>query len=95
MIPPLKVGPLYAYWGPLAFVLTVTFFKEGYEDLNRWRRDKEVNAQLYTKVTATGTATVRSSDLCVGDLVLVEKNQRVPADMILLRTTEVGRCKMN
>lgn len=37
--------------------------------------------------------TVPSSKLKVGDLVLLEKNQRVPADLVLLRTSEAsGTC---
>ncbi|KAF8651079.1 hypothetical protein AX16_004941 [Volvariella volvacea WC 439] len=39
------------------------------------------------------TRSVPSSSLRVGDLVHLEKNQRVPADMILLRTSEAsGTC---
>jgi phospholipid-translocating ATPase len=36
---------------------------------------------------------VPSSSLRVGDLVLLEKNQKVPADLVLLRTSESsGTC---
>ena len=36
---------------------------------------------------------VSSSRIRVGDLLLIEKDQRVPADMVLLRTTErSGAC---
>lgn len=39
------------------------------------------------------TRAVPSSSLRVGDLVLLEKNQRVPADLILLKTSDVsGTC---
>lgn len=31
---------------------------------------------------------IPSSDIQVGDLVVVHTNQRVPCDMVLLRTTE-------
>lgn len=41
----------------------------------------------------SGTRSVPSSSLKVGDLVLLEKNQRVPADMVLLHTSEEeGTC---
>uniref|UniRef100_UPI00295334CA probable phospholipid-transporting ATPase IIA n=1 Tax=Panthera onca TaxID=9690 RepID=UPI00295334CA len=40
-----------------------------------------------------GTVKVKSSNIQVGDLIIVEKNQRVPADMIFLRTSEKnGSC---
>uniref|UniRef100_A0AAV2K0H0 P-type ATPase A domain-containing protein n=1 Tax=Knipowitschia caucasica TaxID=637954 RepID=A0AAV2K0H0_KNICA len=36
---------------------------------------------------------VKSSDIQVGDLIIVEKNQRIPADLIFLRTSEKnGSC---
>jgi phospholipid-translocating ATPase len=39
------------------------------------------------------TRSVPSSSIRVGDLVLLEKNQRVPADLILLRTSDSsGTC---
>ncbi|KAK2503850.1 hypothetical protein MC885_019439 [Smutsia gigantea] len=40
-----------------------------------------------------GTVKVKSANIQVGDLIIVEKNQRVPADMIFLRTSEKnGSC---
>jgi len=39
------------------------------------------------------TRSVPSSSIRVGDLVLLEKNQRVPADLVLLRTSDTsGTC---
>lgn len=39
------------------------------------------------------TRAIPSSKIRVGDLVLLEKNQRVPADMVLLRTSDAsGTC---
>lgn len=43
--------------------------------------------------THANTRSVPSSYLRVGDLVHLEKNQRVPADLVLLRTSEAsGTC---
>lgn len=43
--------------------------------------------------THANTRSVLSSYLRVGDLVHLEKNQRVPADLVLLRTSEAsGTC---
>lgn len=92
-VPSLRVGPLYAYWAPLGFVLCVTLLKEAYDDVKRFLRDKEANAQKYIKVTEKGTKVIASSEIHVGDLIIVEKNQRVPADMVFLRTTDKsGTC---
>ena len=92
------------YIAPLAFVLTVTMGKEAYDDYKRNLRDREANSQKYlvldhsefSESSPEGiphTRSVPSSSLRVGDLVLLEKNQRVPADLVLLRTSDSsGTC---
>ncbi|XP_009292513.1 probable phospholipid-transporting ATPase IIB isoform X2 [Danio rerio] len=92
-VPSLKIGYLYTYWAPLGFVLAVTMVREAVDEVRRCRRDKEMNSQLYSKLTVRGKVQVKSSDIQVGDLIIVEKNQRIPADMIFLRTSEkTGSC---
>ena len=82
--------------------------KEAYDDYKRHLRDREANSQRYPILehptshstledtylnTHANTRSVPSSSLCVGDLVLLEKNQRVPANLVLLRTSEsLGTC---
>lgn len=92
-IPAIRVGYLYTYWGPLLFVLCVTMIREAVDDFRRFMRDREVNSQKYKKMSRRGPVNVASSDIRVGDLIIVDKNQRVPADMVLVRTTEkAGAC---
>lgn len=43
-VPVLKVGFLFSYVAPLAFVLTLTLLKEAYDDFQRFKRDKEANS---------------------------------------------------
>lgn len=75
--------------------------KEAYDDYLRFLRDREANSARYLILDYTPyssdapppssfppTKAVPSSKLQVGDLVLLEKNQRVPADMVLLRTSD-------
>lgn len=61
------------------------------------RRDREVNRQRYERIVLDSpvedyrpfvTEQVPASELRVGDIVMLHKGQRVPADMILLRTNE-------
>ncbi|EEB12761.1 cation-transporting ATPase, putative [Pediculus humanus corporis] len=89
-IPDVKIGYLYTYWGPLAFVIIVTVIREAIDDLRRHQRDKVVNNQKYRRLINQPPfyEYVSSSKLMVGDMIYVEKDQRVPADLILLRTTE-------
>uniref|UniRef100_A0A803YSR1 Phospholipid-transporting ATPase n=1 Tax=Meleagris gallopavo TaxID=9103 RepID=A0A803YSR1_MELGA len=54
-VPALKIGYLYTYWAPLGFVLTVTVAREAVDEYRRYKRDKEMNSQLYSKLTVRGT----------------------------------------
>uniref|UniRef100_A0A1B6E947 Phospholipid-transporting ATPase n=1 Tax=Clastoptera arizonana TaxID=38151 RepID=A0A1B6E947_9HEMI len=97
-VPELRLGYLYTYWGPLCFVLIVTICREAVDDFRRYQRDQEVNCQKYRRLIRgkdglITTEMVSASKLKVGDLILIEKDQRVPADLVLLRTTErSGAC---
>lgn len=46
-IPVLKVGYTFTYVAPLIFVLLVTIVKEAADDIQRWRKDKEINGCQY------------------------------------------------
>ncbi|CAG8497306.1 89_t:CDS:10 [Rhizophagus irregularis] len=92
-IPPLKIGYIITYLGPLCFVILVTMGKEAYDDWKRYKRDQENNSQKYQIMTTKGIKLVPSSKIRVGDLIIINKDQRIPADLILLRTTESsGAC---
>uniref|UniRef100_A0A1I8JF20 P-type phospholipid transporter n=1 Tax=Macrostomum lignano TaxID=282301 RepID=A0A1I8JF20_9PLAT len=92
-VPPLRIGYLYTYWGPLGFVVFVTMVREAVDDFRRWRRDRELNGTVYERLARGGSKLVPSSVLQVGDVIRVNKNERVPADLVLLRTSEKqGTC---
>ena len=132
VIPPLRIGVLWTYMAPLAFVLTVTLGKEAYDDVIRRRRDAEANRELYTMLQlrdpgAAGKSKksrkgkskwsnsrkrnsgradidgdeeeqaggydagvdesfVKSKDIKVGDVLKLKKNDRVPADVVILKS---------
>ena len=55
--------------------------------------DEEELSRSLLEGDSPPTRSVPSSSIRVGDLVLLEKNQRVPADLILLRTSDLsGTC---
>jgi len=58
--------------------------REALDDLARRRRDTEANSEFYHLIGQHQP--VRSRDLKVGDLIKISKDQRVPADVMLLRT---------
>jgi phospholipid-translocating ATPase len=57
------------------------------------RNDDELSHSLLLEENLPPTRSIPSSSIRVGDLVLLEKNQRVPADLVLLRTSDSsGTC---
>lgn len=87
-IPAVQIGAPITYWGPLGFVLTITLIREALDDFVRFLRDRELNGEKYDKLTPHGLESIASADIAVGDLIVIQKNKRVPADVVLLRTTE-------
>ncbi|CAF1210269.1 unnamed protein product [Didymodactylos carnosus] len=87
-VPVFRVGYLYTYWGPLGFVLFVTMLREAIDDIKRAYRDKELNSQMYTLIQNGKRRKIPSSDLQVSDVIIIQKNQRIPADVVLLQTSD-------
>ena len=90
-IPQLRVGFLFTYVAPLAIVLGITICKEGYDDYQRYLRDKELNESLFNKVTYNGIEKIAAKDIKTGDIIQLNKNERVPADMIFLHTSDKSK----
>ncbi|KAI5302248.1 hypothetical protein KEM56_000880, partial [Ascosphaera pollenicola] len=98
LIPVLRIGYLSSYIFPLAFVVSISLGKEAIDDIARRRRDAEANSEEFTVVSflppTDGSATSRaveaikkSRDLRVGDILKVRKDQRFPADVVILKST--------
>lgn len=67
--------------------------KEASDDITRRRRDREQNYEVYEVMNRQSSLTpepkhVASKDLRVGDIVRLHKDVRIPADMVLLQSTE-------
>lgn len=100
IIPFLRIGVMSTYIAPLLFVLSITLGKEAMDDIARRRRDAEANSEPFTVLTfpeptrnrtngqADGVvpAIKKSRDIKVGDILKLEKNQRVPADVVVLQS---------
>mmetsp|Transcript_12204 Transcript_12204/g.23149 ORF Transcript_12204/g.23149 Transcript_12204/m.23149 type:complete len:995 (+) Transcript_12204:1129-4113(+) len=87
-VPQLQVGFLFSYLAPLIFVLSVTLIKEAYDDFQRRQRDTLINSQQYTRITSKGTSVVKSKDMAVGHILELHANERIPADLLILQTSE-------
>lgn len=91
IIPVLRIGYMSSYIAPLAFVVSISLGKEALDDIGRRRRDAEANAEEFTvlgfdRPTGVLELTRRSRDLKVGDVLKVRKNQRLPADVVILKS---------
>ncbi|KAJ8380655.1 hypothetical protein SKAU_G00014330 [Synaphobranchus kaupii] len=73
---------------PLVLVLSVTAAKDATDDINRHKSDKQVNNR---KVEVLVNGELRSEkwmDVQVGDIIKLENNQFVTADLLLLSSSE-------
>lgn len=90
IIPILRIGYMSSYIAPLAFVVSISLGKEALDDIGRRRRDAEANAEEFTVVSFERSnameMTKKSRDLKVGDVLKVRKNQRLPADVVILKS---------
>lgn len=74
---------------PLAAVLLASAFKETQEDLKRHQSDKELNARRAKVLIADGSFESKKwKDIRVGDVVRIESNDFIPADVVLISSSE-------
>jgi len=79
--------------GPLIFVLAVTALKEAYEDVKRHQQDNLVNNSP-TEVLRNGIFVETAwKHVLTGDIVRVKNKQFIPADLVILASSESqGMC---
>lgn len=74
---------------PFALVLLAGMIKEGIEDYKRHAADRIINNRPYTIIGPDGLPLiVRSEDLVVGDFVVLQQNQEVPADCVVMASSD-------
>ena len=81
---------------PLVFAFFLSACKEGIDDYYRHVEDKVFNRRQYSKLSHNKQEEIiQSKELCVGDIVRVQCNEEIPADMILLYSSnENGFCQI-
>ncbi|KAH9406631.1 Phospholipid-transporting ATPase ID [Tyrophagus putrescentiae] len=73
---------------PLIFVLTLTAFKDAIDDIQKHRSDSQVNNRLSRVLRNGQLVEERWYKVEVGDVVLIENDNFVAADLLLLSTSE-------
>lgn len=80
----------YTTIGTLLVVLIVSAVKESVEDLKRSNADKELNHSLCDVLDERSGEFVRKKwiDIAVGDIIRVRSEEAIPADLIILSSSE-------
>eukprot|EP01087_Luapelamoeba_hula_P011965 TRINITY_DN3328_c0_g1_i1.p1 TRINITY_DN3328_c0_g1~~TRINITY_DN3328_c0_g1_i1.p1 ORF type:complete len:1409 (-),score=234.21 TRINITY_DN3328_c0_g1_i1:104-4330(-) len=73
---------------PLVFVLAVTAIKEAVEDVKRRISDRNVNSQKVDTLTGGDWKRARWKNVRVGQIVRVKRNEMLPADLLILNTSD-------
>ena len=85
-------GPLV----PLSYILFLALIKEVYEDRKRQQSDREINCRNIVVLENDHKTTIMWQELAVGNVVLIQKGDELPADVIILASSEQqGSCFVN
>ncbi|KAK7473026.1 aminophospholipid translocase [Stygiomarasmius scandens] len=88
-IPNVSPTNQYTTIAPLSAVLLASAFKEVQEDLKRHQSDSELNSRTTKVLTPEATFGLEKwKDVRVGDVVRLENDDFIPADMVLLSSSE-------
>jgi magnesium-transporting ATPase (P-type) len=76
---------------PTVFVLFVAVVREGIEDYMRYKQDVITNSQVVERVVTEGEKReVAARGIKVGDVIRIKEGQEVPADLILVQSSDAG-----
>src|SRR3990167_2827046 len=73
---------------PLAFIVFLTMIKDVFEDYKRYKSDLEENNKDTVVYRNQSPVEAKWQDLRVGDIIRVNKDQSLPADLVLLASSD-------
>ena len=92
-----SISPLnpFATVLPLVIVIVLTFIKDGYADYKRHKVDRIVNDRkvLVCRHSGGPWQTLKSEEILVGDLVLLKRDEKIPADLFLLKVSHADEIR--
>eukprot|EP01132_Coremiostelium_polycephalum_P005005 gene5005-6233_t len=88
LIPGVSPTGRFTTLGPLCVVLAITALKEAYEDFKRHRQDDRVNNSKSQVFRNGSFEPILWRDIKVGDIIKVVNKQFIPADLLLISSSE-------
>ncbi|XP_066108790.1 phospholipid-transporting ATPase IK [Saccopteryx bilineata] len=88
LVPAVSTMPWFTLFTPLICLLIIRAFRNLLDDIGRHRSDKSINNRPCQMLVGESFLLKKWKDLCVGDLVCLHNDNIVPADVLLLASTE-------
>ncbi|XP_044131039.1 phospholipid-transporting ATPase IC-like, partial [Bufo gargarizans] len=88
LIPQISTVSWYTTLIPLVIVLGITAIKDLADDISRHKMDNEINNRSSDVIKEGSFQKTKWKDIHVGDIVRIKKDEFIPADMLLLSSSE-------
>ncbi|XP_023816458.1 phospholipid-transporting ATPase ID isoform X4 [Oryzias latipes] len=88
LIPEISSLPWFTTAVPLVIVLSITGVKDANDDINRHKSDRQVNNRTVEVLVDGKLKEERWKNVQVGDILKLQNNHFVPADLLLLSSSE-------
>ncbi|KAF1503089.1 Phospholipid-transporting ATPase IK, partial [Megadyptes antipodes antipodes] len=86
--PEISTLPWYTLLFPLSCLLTIRGLRDLIDDVGRHQSDRNINSRPCEILSGKSFRWQKWRDICVGDIVRLHKESFVPADMLLLCSSE-------
>ncbi|KFQ86880.1 putative phospholipid-transporting ATPase IK, partial [Phoenicopterus ruber ruber] len=86
--PEISTLPWYTLLFPLSCLLTIRGLRDLIDDIGRHQSDRNINSRPCEILSGKSFRWQKWRDICVGDIVRLRKESFVPADMLLLCSSE-------
>ncbi|KFW70637.1 putative phospholipid-transporting ATPase IK, partial [Pygoscelis adeliae] len=87
-LPEISTLPWYTLLFPLSCLLTIRGLRDLIDDVGRHQSDRNINSRPCEILSGKSFRWQKWRDICVGDIVRLHKESFVPADMLLLCSSE-------
>ncbi|XP_035888040.1 phospholipid-transporting ATPase IK isoform X3 [Phyllostomus discolor] len=87
-VPEISTLPWFTLFTPFVCLLVIRATRDLVDDIGRHRSDRTVNNRPCQVLVGKSFLWKKWKDLCVGDLIRLHKDNIVPADVLLLASTE-------